>query len=63
MNIAEARIENHIDNLDMGLYMQLKIMCNDVADFLEAHFTPHTSVVITPYDFVVKEDIVNGFID
>lgn len=44
-------------------YYRLRSLCNEVAKFIDQNFSPHTSVVITPSDFVVKQDVLNGYLE
>ena len=48
---------------DMETYNKLKKSCQSVANILQENCTPHTSVIINSYDFVVKEDVTNGFLE
>ena len=50
------------DDFDMETYKELKKSCQSVANILQKNYTLHTSVIINPYDFVVKEDVTNGFL-
>lgn len=61
--ITEEKIEKRIDKIDTVKYHRLKKMCQDIADFLNENGTPHTSVSITQNDFVIKEDVVNGYLE
>ena len=63
MIVDDERIERRIDGLDTQKYLHLKELCRNVSDFIDEHCTQHTSVVITSDDFVVKEDIVNGYFE
>lgn len=62
-SITEEKIEKRIDKIDTIKYHKFKKMCQDIADFLNENGTPHTSVSITQNDFVIKEDIVNGYLE
>lgn len=62
-SIIEEKIEKRIDKIDTVKYHRLKKMCQDIADFLNENGTPHTSVSITQNDFVIKEDVVNGYLE
>lgn len=62
-SITEEKIEKRIDKIDTIKYHRLKKMCQDIADFLNENGTPHTSVSITQNDFVIKEDVVNGYLE
>ena len=62
-SITEEKIEKCIDKIDTVKYHRLKKMCQDIADFLNENGTPHTSVSITQNDFVIKEDVVNGYLE
>lgn len=62
-SITEEKIEKRIDKIDTVKYHRLKKMCQDIADFLNENGTPHTSVSITQNDFVIKEDVVNGYLE
>ena len=62
-SITEEKIEKRIDKIDTIKYHRLKKMCQNIADFLNENGTPHTSVSITQNDFVIKEDIVNGYLE
>ena len=53
---------NPDDDFDMETYKELKKSCQSVANILQKNYTPHTSVTINSYDFVVKEDVTNGFL-
>lgn len=53
---------NPDDDFDMETYKELKKSCQSVANILQKNYTPHTSVIINSYDFVVKEDVTNGFL-
>lgn len=57
----EEKIENRIDKIDMMCYNTLKRLCQQVADFINIECTPHTTITISANDFVVREDITNGF--
>lgn len=59
----EMKIEKRIDKIDPTCYNTLKRLCQGVADFIQTECTPHTSVTITANDFVVREDVVNGFLE
>ena len=61
-SITEEKIEKRIDKIDTIKYHRLKKMCQNIADFLNENGTPHTSVSITQNDFVVREDVVNGYL-
>lgn len=61
-SITEEKIEKRIDRIDTVKYHILKKMCQDIADFLNENGTPHTSVSITQNNFIVKEDVVNGYL-
>ena len=61
--MIDKYIERHIEGLDPDEYKYFKGLCQAVSDYLYQHCTPHTSVVITSDDFVVKEDIVNGYFE
>lgn len=63
MIVDDERIERRIEGLDTKKYLCLKELCHAVSDFIDKHGTQHTSVVITSDDFVVKEDIVNGYFE
>lgn len=62
-SITEEKIEKRIDKIDAVKYHKLKKMCQDIADFINENGTPHTSVSITQNDFVIKEDVVNGYLE
>lgn len=62
-SITEEKIEKRIDKIDTIKYHRLKKMCQGIADFLNENGTPHTSVSITQNDFVIKEDVVNGYLE
>ena len=49
-------------NIDAVKYHRLRLLCNEVAKFIDQNFSPHTSIVITPTDFVVKQDVLNGYL-
>lgn len=57
----EEKIENRIDKIDMMCYNTLKRLCQQVADFINIECTSHTTITISANDFVVREDITNGF--
>lgn len=44
-------------------YHRLKSMCQDISDFISENGSPHTSVTITANDFVMREDILNGYLE
>ena len=44
-------------------YNHFKNLCAFVSKYIEQNFSPQTSVVITADDFVVKEDVINGYFD
>ena len=58
----EEREEKNLGHIDMIKYHRLKSMCQDVSDFISENGTPHTSVTITANDFVMREDILNGYL-
>ena len=60
MNLEE-KVENRIDKIDLMCYNTLKRLCQQVADFINTECTPHTTITISANDFVVREDITNGF--
>ena len=61
MDNIEEKIEKRIDKINMTCYNTLKRLCQQVADFINTECTPHTSATITANDFVLREDITNGF--
>ena len=63
MIVDDERIERRIEGLDSEKYFKLKDLCRKVSDFINEYCTQHTSVVITQDDFVVKEDVVNGYFE
>lgn len=48
-------------DIDSVEYYRLRSLCSEVAKFIDQNFSPHTSIVITPNDFVVKQDVLNGY--
>lgn len=60
--LTEEKIEKRIDNIDATRYNTLKRLCQQVADFINMECTPHTTITISTNDFVVKEDITNGWL-
>ena len=48
-------------DMDSVEYYILRSLCSEVAKFIDQNFPPHTSIVITPSDFVIKQDILNGY--
>ena len=44
-------------------YNHFKNLCAFVSKYIEQNFSPHTSVVINANDFVVKEDIMDGYFE
>lgn len=62
MDNTEKKIENRIEKIDMMCYNTLKRLCQQVADFINMNCTPHTTVTISANDFMVKEDVVNGYL-
>ena len=61
MTNTEEKIERRIDKIDITCYNTLKRLCQQVADFINTKCTPHTTITISANDFVVREDITNGF--
>lgn len=49
--------------IDKEQYNHFRNLCAFVSKYIEENFSPQTSVVITADDFVVKEDIMNGYFD
>ena len=49
--------------LNVEQYNEFKDLCACVSKYIEQNFSPHTSVVITANDFVVKEDIMDGYFE
>ena len=52
-----------LKNLKEEEYNHFKNLCAFVSKYIEQNFSPQTSVVITADDFVVKEDVINGYFD
>ena len=44
-------------------YNHFRKLCALVSKYIEQNFSPHTSVVISANDFVVKEDIMDGYFE
>lgn len=58
---TEEKIEERIDKINIRCYNTLKRLCQQVADFINMECTPHTTITISANDFVVREDVTNGF--
>ncbi len=50
--------KSYIDSVE---YYRLQSLCSEVAKLIDQNFSSHTSIVITPNDFVIKQDILNGY--
>ena len=63
MLLFEEKEEKRIDKIDLTVYNSLKRLCQEVADYINTYCTPHTTVTISANDFVVREDVTNGFLE
>lgn len=56
-------MDNILFDIDEEKYIELRELCNQLGRFIEDNFPQCTSVVVDANKFVVKEDVMNGYLE
>lgn len=54
---------DNIFDIDEEKYIELRELCNQLGRLIEDNFPQCTSVVVDANKFVVKEDVMNGYLE
>ena len=56
------KMDNILD-IDEKKYVELRKLCEQLGRFIEDNFPQCTSVTVDANKFVVKEDVMNGYLE
>lgn len=56
-------MDNILFGIDEEKYIELRELCNQLGRLIEDNFPQCTSVVVDANKFVVKEDVMNGYLE